>query len=127
MPFTEYPEYDAIGLAALVRKREVRPSELAEAAIERIEAFNPAVNAVVYKAYDHARALAAQQDASEPSGPLFGVPFLLKDILGDCEGWPTTLSSRASHFSSRPPAFCSGSVSATLASAGRARSLSTTG
>lgn len=95
MPFTDYPEYDAIGLAALVRRREVRPTELTEAAIERIEAFNPAVNAVVYKAYDQARALAAQQDASEPSGPLFGVPFLLKDILGDCEGWPTTLSSRA--------------------------------
>lgn len=48
MRFTDYPEYDAIGLAALVRKREVRPSELVEAAIERIEAFNPAVNAVVY-------------------------------------------------------------------------------
>jgi amidase len=94
MRFTEYPEYDAVGLAALVRKREVQPSELVGAAIERIETFNPAVNAVVYKGYEQARALAAQQDGSAPSGALFGVPFLLKDILGDCEGWPSTLSSR---------------------------------
>ncbi|MHA6493287.1 amidase [Pseudomonas borbori] len=94
MSFTEYPEFDAVGLAELVRKGDVLPSELAEEAIRRIEAFNPAVNAVVYKAYDMARALAAQQDSAQPSGPLHGVPFLLKDILGDCQGMPSTLSSR---------------------------------
>lgn len=94
MRFNEYAEYDAIALAALVRKREVRPSELTEAAIARIESFNPAVNAVVYKGYAQARARAKEQDDAEPAGSLFGVPFLLKDILGDCEGWPSTLSSR---------------------------------
>ena len=94
MPFTEYAEFDALGLAELVRKREVQPSELVEESIRRIEALNPATNAVVYKAYDTARALAAQQDRAAPAGPLHGVPFLLKDILGDCQGMPSALSSR---------------------------------
>ena len=70
MPFTEYAEFDALGLAELVRKREVQPSELVEESIRRIEALNPATNAVVYKAYDTARALAAQQDRAAPIGPL---------------------------------------------------------
>jgi amidase len=94
MPFIEYAEFDAIGLAELVRNKEVQPSELLEESIRRIEALNPAVNAVVYKAYDMARAVAAQQDKAAPSGPLHGVPFLLKDILGDCQGMPSALSSR---------------------------------
>jgi len=94
MAFNEYAEFDAIGLAELVQKREVSPSELVEEAISRIEAFNPAVNAVVYKAYDLARSIAAAQDKSAPTGPLHGVPFLLKDILGDCQGLPSTLASR---------------------------------
>ena len=37
MSVTEYASYDAVGLAELVRKREVSPTELVEAAIERIE------------------------------------------------------------------------------------------
>jgi Asp-tRNA(Asn)/Glu-tRNA(Gln) amidotransferase A subunit family amidase len=47
MRFNEYADHDAVALAALVRKREVRLSQLTEAAIERSDAFNPAVNAVV--------------------------------------------------------------------------------
>ena len=50
--FTEYTEHDAIGLAELVRKGEVHPTELVEAAIERIERYNPALNAVIDKLYD---------------------------------------------------------------------------
>jgi Asp-tRNA(Asn)/Glu-tRNA(Gln) amidotransferase A subunit family amidase len=37
MSVAEYASYDAVGLAELVRKREVSPTELVEAAIERIE------------------------------------------------------------------------------------------
>jgi Asp-tRNA(Asn)/Glu-tRNA(Gln) amidotransferase A subunit family amidase len=40
--FAEYEQYDALGLADLVRRKEVTPSELLEAAIERVEARNPA-------------------------------------------------------------------------------------
>ena len=55
MTLVNYADYDALGLAELVRKREVTPVELVEAAIERIERHNPALNAVVFKAYDEAR------------------------------------------------------------------------
>ena len=60
MAFTEYSEYDGLGLAELVRRGEVSPPELVEAAIERIERHNPVLNAVVYKAYDEARARVAR-------------------------------------------------------------------
>ena len=69
---------DATDQAALVAKREVTPSELLEAAIERIERSNPALNAVVIEWFDHARSVAADPDL--PKGPFHGVPFLLKDL-----------------------------------------------
>lgn len=95
MSFSEYPQYDAIGLAELIRSKQVGAHEVLEAAIRRIETCNPAVNAVVHKAYDLAR-----QSLDTPAGahgPLHGVPFLLKDILGDCRGMPSRLSSRLLH------------------------------
>ncbi|HEY1753431.1 MAG TPA: amidase family protein [Caulobacteraceae bacterium] len=86
----DYAEYDGVGLAELVRKGEVTPAELVEAAIARIERRNPAINAVVYKAFDEARAKAN----AAPDGPLRGVPFLVKDLLIAVAGWPRTSGSR---------------------------------
>ena len=91
MTFKEYADYDGMGLTALVRKGEVTPAEITEAAIERIERLNPAINAVVYKAYDEARAAAK---ASLPDGPLKGAPFLVKDLLITVAGWPRTSGSK---------------------------------
>ena len=51
---------DATAQAALVRQREVQPSELVEAAIERIERLNPALNAVILPMYEEARAAASR-------------------------------------------------------------------
>ena len=45
--FADYERYDALGLADLVRQKAVSPDDLLEAAIERVEMRNPAVNAVV--------------------------------------------------------------------------------
>lgn len=59
MTFPTYADHDGLGLADLVAKGEVTPAELAEAAIERIEQHNPALNAVVFKGYDDARKAAA--------------------------------------------------------------------
>lgn len=87
----DYADYDGLGLAALVRKREVTPAQLLEAAIERIERHNPKLNAVVYKAYDEARKVAA---GSLPDGPFKGVPFLIKDLGVRVAGWPRTSASR---------------------------------
>ena len=74
----------------LVKKKKVKPTELVEAAIERIERHNAQLNAVVFKAYDEARA----KPSSKLSGLFAGVPMLLKDILGDKKGWPTRSGSR---------------------------------
>jgi amidase len=96
MAFKEYAQFDGLGLAALVAKGDVSPGELVEAAIARIEKHNPQLNAVIYKMYDQARATAARQaaDRSLPRGAFWGVPFLLKDILGNVEGVPTTSACR---------------------------------
>lgn len=85
MNFPEYELFDGLGLAELVKKGEVSSLELIESAIARIENKNPKINAVIFKMYDEARATAQQPI---PNGLFQGVPFLLKDILADCEGSP---------------------------------------
>jgi len=89
--FAEYERYDASGLAELVRGRQVSPSELLEAAIERVEARNAAVNAVTMPLYDYGRAAIAK---GLPDGPFTGVPFLMKDLTASIAGVPMTRSSR---------------------------------
>jgi amidase len=74
---------DATAQAALVRENSVRPIELVEAAIARIESLNPKLNAVVTPMFDRARAEAAVTPAD---GPFTGVPFLLKDLLAEYAG-----------------------------------------
>ena len=92
MRFPEYDDHDAIGLAALVRAGDVSPSELLDAAAERIEARNPALNAVVYDMLDRAKSRVDDL----PDGPLRGVPFLVKDLKLKIEGVPTSNSSKLS-------------------------------
>lgn len=68
---------DATAQAELVRKKQIKPEELLDGAIERIERLNPQLNAVVLPMYDQARAAIA---AGLPDGPFTGVPFVLKDL-----------------------------------------------
>ncbi len=89
--FKEYDQYDAVGLAQLVRNGEVTPEQLLEEAIARVEQRDPALNAVVNKLYDHAREAIR---AGLPDGPLRGVPFLLKDLHALCSGAVTSNGSR---------------------------------
>ncbi len=89
--FGDYDKYDGLGLAELVQKKEVKPSELVEEAISRIEKLNPQLNAVIYKMYELARKAA---DRDLPDGPFKGVPFLMKDILMAYAGAPLTNGSR---------------------------------
>ncbi len=88
--FTEYDDYDALGLAQLVTDGEVTAGELVETCIARIEKVNPKLNAVIHRLYERARA-AAERPAG---GPFRGVPFLLKDLLQTLEGVPTVAGSR---------------------------------
>jgi amidase len=74
---------DATDQAALIASGDVSPRELLEAAIERIEALDPQLNAVVIRWFDHARDIA---DGELPAGPFRGVPFLLKDLWAHFAG-----------------------------------------
>jgi len=87
---TDLAFLDATALAELVRRKEVQPVELVEAAIERIERFNPILNAVVTPMYEQARAAAT---GKLPDGPFAGVPFLLKDLLAFYKGVRWTAGS----------------------------------
>src|SRR5436309_15294233 len=77
MAFREYGSYDGIGLAELVRKKEVSAQELLDEAIARTAKVDPQINAVVVKHYDYAK---KQVDKGLLDGPFAGVPFLLKDL-----------------------------------------------
>jgi amidase len=74
---------DAVDQAALVANGDVSPLELLEAAIERIERIDPALNAVNIRWFDHARQTAA---SDLPAGPFRGVPFLIKDLFAAYAG-----------------------------------------
>jgi amidase len=73
----ELARMDATAQAELVRGREASPAELVEGAIERIEALNGDLNAVIHPLFDRAREEASGQ---LPDGPFRGVPMLHKDL-----------------------------------------------
>ena len=83
-------DHDAVGLAALVRSGEVEPLELVDAAIARIETVDPQLNAVIHRRFERARAEAAAMAGQQPgpTGPLAGVPFLVKDVTCHQAGEP---------------------------------------
>lgn len=89
--FKEYESCDAVELAQLIQSKQVAPEEVLEAAIEKTEALNPKLNAVVTKMYDQAQEAIK---AGLPDGPLTGVPFLLKDLAAHYQGVPTTGGSK---------------------------------
>ena len=75
---------DATKLAELIRTREVSPVEVVQAHLDRIEAVNPKLNAIVTVAGDAlvaARAAEAAVLAGDELGPLHGVPFTAKDSI----------------------------------------------
>lgn len=89
----ELSTMDATAQAELVRRRELTPLELLDAAIARIERVNPALNAVITPLFEEARAAAASPDL--PHGSFRGVPFLLKDLGAMQKGLPYYLGNRA--------------------------------
>ncbi len=78
MIFDEYITYDALGLADLVSRKEVKPSELIELAFAAIDHLNPQLNAIL----DVFEVDGIQRDNSQSSNVrFFGVPFLIKDLV----------------------------------------------
>src|SRR5262245_1419904 len=89
---TELGGIDATAQAELVRNGEASPAELVEAAIERAEAINPELNAIIQPRYEQAQAVAASE---LPDGPFRGVPFVLKDLGAGAEaGQPLHMGMR---------------------------------
>lgn len=97
---SDYLEYDAIGLAELVKRGDVSARELLDTAIARAEAANPAINAIVLKDYEAARRRTRAIEAGGngvdtlADGPLAGVPFLVKDLGAAVAGLRMTFGSR---------------------------------
>lgn len=90
-PANMLDEYDAIGLAALVRRKQVSAKELLELAIARTETLNPRYNFLSQNHYDLGRAAISR---GLPDGPFTGVPWLLKDLNTYVAGEITQNGSR---------------------------------
>jgi amidase len=88
----EYVAQDAMGLAALVRDRQVSAIEVLDAMIAQVEASNPTLNAVVADRFEAARADTLA--GALPEGPFHGVPYLIKDLHAPVVGLPLTHASR---------------------------------
>ena len=82
---------DATAQSELVRSGRVSPTELVEAAIERIERVNPALNAVIGDRFERAR---QEAGCPLPDGPFRGVPFLVKDLGLTMAGEPYHAGTR---------------------------------
>ena len=83
MTTDEFAYLDATSQAELVKRREVKPIELVEAAIERVERLNGELNAVITPMFELAREAVSDRDND---GPFNGVPFLLKDLIVEYAG-----------------------------------------
>ena len=86
-----YADYDGLGLAELVRRKEVSPRDLVDSAIDVIERHNGAVNCVPQVLHDMAL---AEIRRGLPNGPFRGVPFLVKEFGMHFKGMKTSAGSR---------------------------------
>ncbi|WP_010096703.1 amidase family protein [Ornithinibacillus scapharcae] len=83
----DYKQYDALGLAELIHKKEITADEIRQTAIQEIEQKNPSLNAVIHKMYD-------AQSERQPKGIFAGVPFLTKNISQESKDHPMTAGSK---------------------------------
>ena len=89
MNFSDYADHDAVGIARLIKAKEVSAEEVTEMAIHVAERMNPKLNALVMTNFDNARAAAVQK---LPDSPVSGAPFYLKDVNQFTSDMPTTFS-----------------------------------
>lgn len=90
MIFKEYGQYDGIGLADLVKRREVSAEDLIDSALDAIERLNPDINCVPQVLHQHA----LKELKAKPIGPFAGVPFLVKEFGAHFKGMKTTAGSK---------------------------------
>ncbi len=89
MKQVEYRKLDALGIAEMVKKKEVSPIELLDCALNMIAETQSSINAVAYYKEEMGKSKAEQAG----SGLFQGVPFLVKEHLA-YPGLETTMGSR---------------------------------
>jgi amidase len=88
--FPEYENFDGLGLAELIKKKEITKAEVLEAAIDRANKWKK-INSIIFPMYD----IAKDYLKKDMEGPFAGVPTLLKDLIADYEGTPITSGSKS--------------------------------
>jgi len=91
MNYSVYRTLDALDLAERVRNGTITPEALLEIAIQRAEAINPVVNAIVHPLHEAAK---ATLKTLHRTAPFAGVPFLIKDLGLEMKGTPMRVGSR---------------------------------
>ncbi len=91
LPFPEYDALDGLGLGELVRRKQISATDVLNAALARIAARNPRLNAVVRLLEQEAR---ASLTAIPADAPFAGVPMLIKDLQATIAGVPTSHGTR---------------------------------
>jgi len=91
MKISEYTTYDGLGLAELVKNKEVTPEELVNISVSIMKELNPTLNAVA--SIIEEKALEEIKNGL-PQGPFEGVPFLIKELVLHAKGIPVNMGSR---------------------------------
>ncbi|MBS0541484.1 MAG: amidase, partial [Proteobacteria bacterium] len=99
--------HDALAVAELVRSRKLGAAELLDGTLARLRALNAGLNAIT-DFYEDA------PPATE--GPFVGVPYVVKQLMADCVGHPTTVGSK--FFATQPVAAKDSAAVARLRKAG---------
>ena len=87
----EYMQYDGLGLANLVKSKQVRPDELLQTAIQRCEQVNPKLNAVIIPMYEQAQRQLKARTGEALDQPFTGVPFCLKTCFRNIVACPPAM------------------------------------
>ncbi len=82
---------DALAVAELVKTRKLGARELLDSTLHRLRALNASLNAITDF---HEGSLLEKSVAAAGEGPFQGIPYVIKQLMADCAGTPTTLGSR---------------------------------
>lgn len=108
-----FATHDALAVGELVKARKISVRELVDGTIARLRALNASLNAIT-DFYDGE--LLNRSVAAAGEGPFHGVPFVVKQLMADCAGTPTTLGSK--FFAHRPVAAADSAAVARMRRAG---------
>lgn len=108
-----FATHDALAVAGLVKARKVDARELLDATLQRLRAVNESLNAITDF---HEGDLLEKSVAAAGKGAFQGVPFVVKQLMADCAGTPTTLGSR--FFAKEPVATADSAAVARMRRAG---------